>query len=87
MNALGQKKMNPKFIGSKNYYLNSIGNKIQEKSSKVAALKGTSDGIIDNYSNHSHSIYEPIKGVEIKSNKSKFVLERPKKNKSNNQYL
>jgi len=82
MNALGHKKHNLKSIGHKSYYLNHIGNKMYDKSSKVPDLKNSTDGLIENYSNHPNQIYEPIKGVQLKTSKSKFLLEKPQKAKS-----
>jgi len=82
MNSLGHKKQNSKSIGNKNYFLNHIGHKVFDKGLKPLNLKATGNGLIENYSNHSNSIYEPIKGVEIKTNKSKFTVEKQKINKS-----
>lgn len=81
MYSLGNKKRHLNFLGHKNYHLNNIGNKMHDKAMKTPSLKTTEDGLIQNYSNHANSIYEPIKGVEIKTSKSKFIVEKqPKKN-------
>ena len=61
-----------------------MGHKIIDKVSKLSNLKSTANGLIENYSNHPYLLYEPIKGVEIKT-KSKFTVEKPKKYKSHNQ--
>jgi hypothetical protein len=81
MFSLGHKKHKVKTIGHKNYYLNYIGNRNFDKSGKAPELRATSDGIIENYSNHPNSLYEPIRGVEMKSTPHKFQVEKPKKHK------
>lgn len=83
MFSLGQKKQKPKNIGHKNYDIVNIGNKIIDKISKTSNLRATANGLIQNYSNHPNNLYEPIKGVEIKT-KSKYTVEKPKKSKSHN---
>lgn len=84
MFSLGIKKTKPKNIGHKSYELVNMGHKIIDKVSKLSNLKSTSNGLIENYSNHPNNLYEPIKGVEIKT-KSKFTVEKPKNHKSHNQ--
>ena len=86
MNSLGHKRTRITTIGNKNYYLNYLGNKSYTKGSKTPNLQTTSNGIIENYSNHPHTMAEPIKGVEIKQNKSNYQVEKPKKNKKLNNY-
>jgi len=83
MFSLGHKKQNAKSLGHKNYHFNNLGHKIHDKGQNQTNLNlkltSSSDGI-DNYSNSVFSMYEPIKGVEIKSNKSnKFNVEKPKR--------
>lgn len=85
MNSLGHKKNKIKTLGSKNYYLNYLGHKSYEKNNKDSNLQTTPTGIIENYANHPNTLYEPIKGVEIKQNKNNYQIEksRPKRNKNN----
>ena len=86
MFSVGQKKQKAKTMGHKNYYLNYMGHKNYDKSGKAPQLRATSDGIIENYSNHTHSLYEPIKGVEMKTRPHNFQVEKPKKHKKHENF-
>jgi hypothetical protein len=82
MISVGQKRNKVKTtMGNRNYHSNNIGHKHIEKSSKGPQLQPSS-GIIENYSNSASQAYEPIKGVDIKTSKHSFRVEKPKKSKS-----
>ncbi len=84
MNTLGNKKNHISTLGNKNYHLNYLGNKVFSKGSKSSNLQTTPNGIIENYSNHPHTMAEPIKGVENKQSKNNYQVEKPKKSKKHN---
>ncbi len=80
MFSVGQKRNKIKTVGNRNYHLNNIGHRYVERSGKVPQLI-PSDGLIENYSNSANQSYEPIKGVNIKTSKNSFQVEKPKKSK------
>lgn len=73
---LGHKKqLLNKFVGNKNYSGSHLGHKMYDKGSRLPLLQNTPE--INNDANHSHSIYEPIKGIQIKTDKSnKYLVEK-----------
>ena len=80
MFSIGQKRNKIKTMGNRNYHLKNIGHRYVEKSKKSPQLI-PSDGLIENYSNSANQSYEPIKGVNIKTSKNSFQVEKPKKSK------
>lgn len=80
---IGQRTYNPIKQGHKNLGNRRIGIKNISSLTTGSVSAHTPTGIIHNYSNSADVAREPMKGVEIKSNKSKPIKIEKSRRRSN----